>query len=61
MQEVLDCWVNAAWLNLIAQLCWLAYGVLFMVDAYDTRLLWQQVRAPVLEGSGGVRWVPVFA
>ena len=57
---MLDCWVNAAWLNLIAQLCWLANGVLFMVDAYDTRHLWKQVRAPVPEGGGGVRWVPVF-
>ena len=53
--------MNAAWLNLIAQLCWLANGVLFMVDAYDTRHLWKQVRAPVPEGGGGVRWVPVFA
>ena len=32
--EVVDCWANDAGLNLVAQLCWLMNGLVFVVDAY---------------------------
>ena len=67
--EVVDCAVENAGLNFVAQLCWLLNGFAYLVDAYDTRELSRQICVPLMPPSRGqtcgshqlsdIRWVPL--
>lgn len=67
--EVIDCIVDNAVLNFIAQFCWLLNGFAYLIDAYDTRELAKHVHIPSIISQQGqtcaddqspkLRWAPL--
>lgn len=68
--EVVDCAVEDAGLNFVAQLCWLLNGFAYLVDAYDTRELSREICVPLMTSAchqtlgshrlADIRWVPLY-